>query len=153
MSQDFMDQLLAWFEKSAVSEGRDDVRREGTELLERRTGLTLPEDFRRYLLTLSPGSENLDDEMTTWWWTGRIKTIPEEFEHAIRHPEIAAVAEQYLFFADYSLWCWGWAIACTQDENRGRVAMIGGTPESDRFVAESFDAFVKLYFCDPMSVC
>jgi len=151
MGDEPLDRLRLWFEKCDVPEGHDDVRKAGVEALERRTGLTLPEDFRRYLLMLSPGSENIDDEMTTWWPTGRIRMIPEEYAHPIAQPQVAALAGRYLFFADFSFWCWAWAIACTEDENHGRVVLIGASP--DRFVAESFDAFVTLYLHDWTLVC
>ena len=55
---------------------------------------------------------------------------------------IAKDAAKYLFFADYAIWCWAWAIACGEDENHGRVVVISG---QDRFVANSFAQFVDLY--------
>jgi len=145
-----LDQLAGWFKKCGVPAGDATERAAGVAALARRTGLVLPADFKRYLLKLAPGSENFDDELTHWWSLPRIRTIPEEYEHAIKNPDIAGAADRYLVFADYSIWCWAWAIACTDDEHRGRVAIIG---DSDRFVAESFDAFIKLYLHDLNSVC
>lgn len=63
---------------------------------------------------------------------------------------IAAEAHSYLFFADYSIWCWAWAICCGDGPNRGKVALVGGAP--DRIVADSFSDFVERYLRDPASV-
>jgi len=119
--------------------------------LEQRFQVRLPEDFRRYLLTSSPVEDSWDKEHTIWWPLGRIRNIPEEYEHEVRHLRIAAAADRYLFFADHCLWCWAWAISCSDDEDRGRVAMIGGSP--DRFVADSFTDFVERYTRGLDSVC
>ncbi len=118
--------------------------------LERRYAVSLPEDFRVYLLTSSPVEESLDNENTSWWHFDRIRNIPDEYEHEVSHPRIAVGGSQYLFFADYAIWCWAWAISCTNDEDRGKVAIIGGMP--DRFVADSFSEFVEKYLSDIRSV-
>ena len=118
--------------------------------LEDRYGIAFPEDFRRYLLTSCPAEENWDDENTNWWPLHRIRNIPDEYEPEISDEEIAADAGKYLFFADNFIWAWAWAISCTDDGNRGRVAVIGGT---DRFVASSFTEFVDRYLTDFNSVC
>jgi len=68
----------------------------------------------------------------------------------VSNSQIAGSQAQYLFFADYCIWCWAWAIACTNDGNRGKVAVIGGAP--DRFVADSFSDFVQKYLASPTSV-
>jgi hypothetical protein len=57
---------------------------------------------------------------------------------------------KYLFFADYIIWCWAWAIACGDDDNRGRIAVINGL--SDHFVADGFGQFVDRYILDKNSV-
>ena len=70
--------------------------------LERRYSVSLPEDFRTYLLTSAPVDELFDNESTTWWHFERIRNIPDEYDHEILNPEIANSKSQYLFFADYS---------------------------------------------------
>ena len=95
--------------------------------------------------------ETWDSNNTTWWHFERIRNITEEYEHKVSNPEIANHQSQYLFFADYAIWCWAWAISCTNDGNRGKVALIGGLP--DRFVAGSFSEFVERYIGDFRSVC
>ena len=144
-----LDQLRRWFEKSGVPVGDAISREEELAALEARTGLTLPADFRRYLLELSPSEENYDLEEGNWWPIARIRTIPEEYRHDVHHPEVAAASCSYLFFADFSIWAWAWAISCTTDRNRGRVVKIGGSPKDDCFVAENFNAFVETYLRDP----
>jgi len=115
--------------------------------LENRYGIRLPEDFRDYLLHSCPKDEFSNCDLDTFWWSfDRIKNIPEEYEHPISDAVIARDAAKYIFFADYAIWCWAWAICCGDDENRGRVALIGGMP--DQFVANSFAAFIDIYIED-----
>jgi len=110
----------------------------------------LPDGFKEYLLASCPDEDTADKENTTWWAFDRIKNVPEEYEHEVLNAEISAHAGQYLFFADYCIWCWAWAISCTDDSNRGRVAIIGGSP--DRFVADTFSEFKQRYLRDIRSV-
>jgi hypothetical protein len=144
-----LDQLRCWFEKCGVPVDETISRKGELAKFEDRTGLTLPHDFREYLLELSPSVDNYDDEETNWWPIARMRTIPEEYDHDVYNAEIAAARYSYLFFADFSIWAWAWAISCTGDHNRGRIVRIGGSPSEDRFVAESFHAFVKIYLRDP----
>jgi SMI1 / KNR4 family (SUKH-1) len=122
--------------------------------LERKYGASLPHDFREYLLRLCPVNEYLNDNCdqrgTYWWSLGRIKSIPEEYEHKVVNELVARHASKYLFFADYVIWCWAWAIACSDDENRGKVVVVNGV--SDKFVADSFSQFVDRYIEDEFSV-
>ena len=115
------------------------------EGLERKYRVRLPDDFRDYLRYSCPGNENWDDNLICWWPLDRIKNIVDEFQHKITDETIARDAVMYIFFADYCIWCWAWAIACGDDENRGRVACISGR---DRFVADSFAEFVDLLIRD-----
>jgi hypothetical protein len=119
--------------------------------LEHKYGLRLPTDFRDYLLHASPAhrSEQLDGYGTDWWAVSRIKTIPEEYDHPVANPVVAGEADVYLFFADFAIWCWAWAINCGTGANRGRVVCIGGT---DDFVADSFAEFVDAHVVDYRSV-
>jgi hypothetical protein len=114
--------------------------------LESRYGVRLPDDFREYLLQSCPSrDEEVDDRVTSWWGLSRIKNIPDEYCYEIGHPEIAANAHTYLFFADYIFWSMAWAIACGEDENRGCIIAISG---EDRFVANNFREFVERYVID-----
>jgi hypothetical protein len=118
--------------------------------LEKNYRVALPEDFREFLRLSSPVGEGMDTEMVTWWSFGRVKNIPDEYPHALA-PIISDEGKKYLFFADYCIWCWAWAISCADDGSRGKVALIAGHTH-DRFVANSFSDFVQKYLSDPRSV-
>jgi hypothetical protein len=121
--------------------------------LEERYGIRIPADFRNYLLHVAPLQDVMDGEMTNWFSLDRVRSIPDELAqfsttpHApSTHPGIAAEESAYLVFADYMIWCWGWAVCCSDGPNRGRVALITG---DDGFVAASFTEFVERYLRDP----
>jgi hypothetical protein len=120
--------------------------------IESRYGLSLPEDFRTYLLETAPAEDLWDSEGVTWWSADRIKNMPDEyatFNQAVSESEITGKPETWLFFADYLIWCWAWAICCSDGEDRGKIAVIGG-PE--QIVAASFSDFVERYLRDPVAM-
>jgi hypothetical protein len=117
------------------------------EVLERRYSVRLPDDFKAYLLAQAPAQESWDDWAFGWWPVHRIRNIPDEYEHPVDNAAIAAEAPDYLFFADYMIWCWAWAICCSEGINRGKVAVIGAP--RDHFVATSFSDFMSRYARDP----
>lgn len=117
-------------------------------VLGQRYPVHLLDDFRAYLLEASPGGEYWDEEGTTWWGTERIRNIPDEFDYGEGDARIMASAGQYLFFADYLVWCFAWAICCAKGEDFGQVVVIGGG-QSDRVAADSFTDFVDRYLRDP----
>jgi hypothetical protein len=119
------------------------------EALELRYSVRLPDDFKAYLLAGAP-AEYLWDHDCNWWPVQRIKNIPDEYEHSIGDAAIAAEANAYLFFADYLVWSWAWAICCSDGPNRGKVAIIDGV--QDRFVADSFSDFAARCVRDPHSL-
>lgn len=95
----------------------------------------------------------MDDIGTQWWSLDNIKNIPDECEEA--HPnsinnEIEGESDKYLIFADYLIWCYAWAICCSDGRNRGRIALVGGDP--DRFIAESFGDFVAFELLDAIDI-
>jgi hypothetical protein len=118
--------------------------------IEARYALILPEDFRDYLLGACPDEDHYDAEDTTWWGLDQIRSLPEEYPHAVTGELAWCAVNKYLVFADFLVWCWAWAINCGDDEHRGKVAIIGGNP--DRFVAGSFRDFLYLYTVNPQSV-
>jgi hypothetical protein len=107
--------------------------------LERRYDVRLPDDFRAYLTDCAPSEDTTDSQNSTWWAPGNIRSIPETYEHPVTDGVIAGQTNKFLVFADHMIWSWAWAIACTEDANRGRIAIIDG--HSDRFVADSFVEF------------
>lgn len=116
--------------------------------LEAKYGIRLTDDFREYLLQSCPKDDTAtDNNIIDWWQLTRIKTIAEEYEHPIRNPIVVTAERKYLFFADYCIWCWAWAIGCGDDDNRGRIVVINGI--SDHFVADSFAQFVDRYVENP----
>jgi hypothetical protein len=119
--------------------------------VEQRYNLRLPDDFRLHLMRMGPGEAEIwDDELVLWWPTGRLRNLPEEYPQGSANPEVVRETNRYIFFADYSIWCWAWAICCGNGENRGKVAVIGTS--DDPFVANSFSDFATRYLRDPMSV-
>lgn len=117
---------------------------------EARHEIRLPEDFRDYLSFACPRDDYCYDAMTDWWRLDRLKLIPQEYTAQIDNPIVARNAERYLFFADYGVWCYAWAINCGGDEHRGKIAAVGIS--NDHFVADSFAAFVDGYIRDVYSV-
>lgn len=145
MSEELLAALSRWIHGDCVPHATADAEAR-VALLEGRYGIRIPEDFRRYLVEAAPREETSDHEMTTWWPVDRIRNIPDEYEHE-PGPVIAAEAGAFLCFADYLIWCWAWAVCCSDGPNRGRVALIGGS--SDGFVADSFTEFAARYLHDP----
>ena len=143
--------LAKWLGTGALGAAELERRELAIRKVEQDNSLALPDDFRLYLLHASPIDQAWDDEMVIWWPIERLKNIPDEYEQAVKDPRVASNAEDWLFFADFSLWCWAWAICCGEGEDRGRIALVGGSP--DRIVAGSFAEFVDRHLSDPNSLC
>jgi hypothetical protein len=123
------------------------------EALEDRYSIRLPEDFRSYLLTAAPRTTYMDDIGTQWWAAGEIKSIADECPDGPPgrvNDEIEREKHAYLIFSDYLIWCYAWAICCSDGPNHGRIALIGGPP--DAFVADSFRQFLLLELTDDLSI-
>lgn len=136
-----LERMRRWFKQEGISA----VPATADQLtdLEGRCGVKVPEPFRAYLAAGAPTTEEMDSEFGTWWPIERMRTVPQEVETG--DPAHA----RYLIFADYLIWSCAWAIACTDDKDRGRIIVIGG---GDRFVADSFDAFIDKYLTDNSSI-
>lgn len=93
----------------------------------------------------------MDSHNTVWWPITELKLVPDECEHDLRG-EIAGGedAAQSVFFADYMLWCMAWAICCAPGPDYGRVLVVNGS--NDRFIADSFSAFIDAWLKDPMNL-
>ena len=81
-----------------------------------------------------------------WLLLNEIQNIPDAYEDRVLNASVADRAQTYLFFGDHAIWAWAWAIACGNGADRGRIVVINGT--DDRFVADSFAAFVDQYVLD-----
>lgn len=115
--------------------------------LEARYGISLPADFAAYLTTRVPQAEYMDDAGFAWWAPDRIKSFAEEMaeigmDEGCSNAAIQSEADRTLVFADFLVWCYAYAICCSDGPDRGKVALVG--TEKDGFVAESFDQFVRL---------
>jgi hypothetical protein len=115
--------------------------------IEDRYRVRLPDDFKAYMLKSAPQDDFWDAEDVIWWSPSRIKNIPDEYPHPVSDLSIADAAATCLFFADYMIWCWAWVVCCDEGPNRGKVAVVGGSP--DRWIADSFTDFVERYVRDP----
>lgn len=137
--------LRSWWSQTSAGIDTSATPESVVAALEARYGITLPDDFRLYIKEGVPTAENWDAEDGNWWPISRLKNIPEEYGQTVGE-QIASSASKHLFFLDYSIWCWAWAISCADDETRGKVAIIGGSP--DGYVADSFTEFVERYTSD-----
>ncbi|WP_434403290.1 SMI1/KNR4 family protein [Sphingobium sp. DN12] len=122
------------------------------EALEERYGIRIPEDFRDYLGDVAPNEDFMDDIGVTWWSIKNIKNIPDECPTSPGdiNPLIEEESDKYLIFSDFLIWCYAWAICCSEGENRGKIALIGGSP--DCFVADDFRQFVALELADSITI-
>ena len=133
-----------------LSEGQIEEALNDIAALEARYDLRLPEDFRDHLLRIGPGTREVwDNEDVLWWPTGRLRNVVDEYEHPVENPQVAREADKYVFFADLMIWCWAWAICCSDGPNRGKVVVFS---EAQRFVADSFSDFLRQFLDDPSSI-
>ncbi|MBX3563721.1 MAG: SMI1/KNR4 family protein [Sphingomonas sp.] len=128
--------LLLWWGREPSAAALD------TQLhaLEQRYAITLPDDFRRYLQAAMPEGNAWDDEGTRWFPLADIKSLREEC--ADWETASALDSDKLLVFADHLMWCYAWAVDCSDTENRGKVAVI---TSEDHYIAASFDDFLDLY--------
>ncbi len=142
--------LQAWWFQTAAGIVTQTTSEREIVALETRYRISLPDDFRAYLQWAVPNTTNWDDADGNWWPIERISNIPDECEHEVAEP-IATNASKHLFFVDWNIWGWAWAISCGEDETRGKVALING--QTDRYVADSFSEFVDRYVTDWHALC
>ena len=111
--------------------------------------MRFPDSFRAYLRNASPVSDpSWDNELTNWWPFESIKSVAEDYEWPL-DCAVAGNEDKLILFADFSIWCWGWAVNCTPGIDYGKIMVIGG---NERYVADSFDAFVAAYIRNLASV-
>ncbi len=114
--------------------------------LEFKYQITIPTDFRDYLLHGMPLGENWDSWGTNWWWLDRIRSVREEFPDQAPHASVAHLADKTLFFADWLIWCGAWAIVCSDGPERGKI--VCQWSEKPAIVADNFGDFVERYIVD-----
>ena len=139
-----LDRLIRWWDEPPSVGINDQQLAE----LERRYDISLPDDFRAYLKVAMPAAKEWDAEGTRWWPLGDIKTIREESQdHSYWKAE--ANDDRRLLFADYMIWCWAWAVDCSDGPNRGKVLLVSDT---NHYVTDSFDDFLDRYLRDDRSI-
>ena len=135
--------LIQEWKKQNYNIGIGPSKEEDIVSLEEKYDIKLPQDFRSYLLYSCPephGGE-WDENLISWWPLQDIKNSPDEYNKTVKNLEVDKDSKQYLFFADYCLWAWAWAICCKPGKNYGRIVWIG----DGGFVANSFTEFVNIY--------
>ena len=120
------------------------------EALETRYGICLPAPFRAYLELACPIEDpSWDDNLTNWWPLGRIRSVAEELPHSALGRTPIPRPDMLLIFADYMIWCRGWAIDCSPGPGHGKILSLDERPH---VVALNFTDFVERYLLDDMSV-
>lgn len=118
--------------------------------VEVRLCVRFPSMFREYLLLACPAADvGWDKEMVTWWSLGELKSA---FGDGIAvSGDIVADKHKLILFADFSFWCWAWAINCSDGPNYGEIVGLtnGG---KDRVVAADFSEFINTYVTNPDSL-
>ena len=114
--------------------------------LEAKYDIRLPEDFKAYLVEGSPAEEAMRGRGFSLWAPERIKSMPDECHSETPldqiNPVIQVEANRYLVFSDFLVWCYAYAICCSEGPNRGKVAIIGDG--GDRLVADNFYTFIEM---------
>ncbi|MEM6584584.1 MAG: SMI1/KNR4 family protein [Pseudomonadota bacterium] len=140
--------LIKWWSSGEDLPAKADIDESFIQGLENRMSISLPKDFRDYLLHAAPKEDHWDEAQVTWWSPSRLNRLAEEYEHPISDAKVYKASNHYLVFADYSIWCWAWAICCDNSGNRGQVVVIAGG-QADKIVADSFTQFVALFASNP----
>ena len=136
------------FDHSNSSETRRRV-----DAFEQSNSLALPSDFKAYLIFACPQRTYWDHIGTQWWALDEIKSVAEECpDWPPKHLglEVKQEPDQYLVFADFLIWCYAWAICCSNSENRGKVAIVGSGHNC--IVAGSFREFLVLELADSLEI-
>jgi hypothetical protein len=128
---------------------RPGARAEEVSAFERGRALTLPADFREYLMTVNGmESGDSDDYMTSFWGLDRLKPVSEVYSPIAGHP----AAPGDLVICDIMLDCFWYALrtgAC--GPTAGEVVMWG-TRDFPIKVARSFTEFAAAYEADHLSL-
>ncbi len=136
-----LQRLIHWWGDDATS----GVSPSELEAFEARYAIRLPDDFRAYMMAVMPKGNDLDSEGTCWWALDRLKSVREECAQWEGGTGVDG-DEKAIVFADYLIWCFAWAIDCSDGENRGKIILLTGA--KNPCVAESFNQFLDRYIRD-----
>lgn len=140
-----LQRLLTWWGRPFVAGVPDDV----LDAFEVRNAIRLPCDFRQYLRFTMPSGNDWDAEGTKWWALEDLKSARQECAGWEGGSGLDG-DDKIIVFADYLIWCWAWAIDCSENQSRGNVIMLTGG--ENPCVAPTFDDFLDRYVQDPQSV-
>lgn len=110
---------------------------------EQRYSVSLPPSMRDYFTVINGSGEMLYDNFD-FWPLQRVKLVSEELDGPLDYSHC-------FLFADYAIWCFGYAIKLTEDPHaEGPVYIVGGHEKI--VVANTFLEFMQKYVADPQSV-
>jgi hypothetical protein len=121
---------------------------------EKRNSVSLPDDFRHYLLRVNgmypQASQDTDRRGFCFWPLQRVVSVVNEFENnpAHKNDRIDASLENYFVFADYLQWSWAYAIQLRLGSGLARDIVKVDEPSRSIVIASSFAEFLELYLID-----
>jgi len=149
VSQPAYQTLLQWWLTTGANIATCGATEASIARLEAQYQITQPPSFRDYLGRASPVADpSWDKDLTNWWPFSCLTSVADGYKQCLV-TEVAGYRNQMILFADYSIWCWGWAINCAPGLDYGKVAAIG---VGDCFVCDGFTEFVDAYTANPFSV-
>jgi len=127
---------------------RPGVSEEELRNFETAHGVRFSQDLRDYFRAVDGMEEGtMATDYFSFWPLHTIKRMSEELG-----PECYADViepDQYFIFADYCIWCWGYAIRLTGNHaDSNPVFFTGNRPDNGRIIASSFTEFLELYLTD-----
>jgi hypothetical protein len=133
-----------WREMASVAI-RPSLGPAGITSLELRVGLSLPEDFRNYLLAADGFASPSDQDRNGFrFWPSREVASVDAFDGG---RFISQGTAKLLLFADYLGWSWAYAIRAGNDRDSS-VHIVGAADGHLHQVADSFLEFSRLYVMD-----
>src|SRR5207247_5480629 len=118
--------LLSWWQSTEAGVETRQVPFAEIDQLEARYGVRFPASFHAYLRNASPVSDPpWDNELTNWWPFESIKSLADHNGRPLTGAD-SGDEHKLILFADFSIWCWGWAVNCAPGADHGKIMVIGG---------------------------
>lgn len=126
---------------------------------ERRYGVRLPEDVRRFYRCMD-GMEygSTDEALYCFWPLAEVGTVPEKLAGFRGIPDYGGIedtlpeAESCFVFADHSIWVHVYAIRLSADPSAPAPVIWIADGQTWAPLAPSFGEFLERYAADPWSV-